>query len=114
MLLHPDLEIDIDAPITKIEEQISAVGGKVIKRDNWGKKRLAYPVKGHQFAVYVAYVLQLENDKVITVDRSLRLREEVIRYLLVKTPEISPNAKPVKKRTEAKEVKEEEKEAVNG
>ena len=42
VLLHPDLEIDVETPISKIEGLVKAAGGQVTRRDNWGKKRLAY------------------------------------------------------------------------
>ncbi len=83
VLLHPDLEIDADAPITKIEKLVTDVGGKIIKRDNWGKKRLAYPIKKHDFAVYVYFKLQLETSTVTELERSLGITEEIIRHLLV-------------------------------
>lgn len=112
-LFHPDLEIDIDAPIKKLEKQITDAGGKVIKRDNWGKKRLAYPIKLHQFAVYVQFGLQLEADKVKSVNRALQLSEEIIRYLLVKQPEVKPASKAKKLKADKLEA-EPKKEAVNG
>lgn len=115
VLLHPDLEIDADAPIGKIEKQIADQEGKVIKRDNWGKKRLAYPISGNQFAVYVFFAVHINPEKVSALNRSLRLTEEVIRYLLVKQPEEKAKA-PTKKR--AKVIKEAEaepeKEKVSG
>lgn len=83
VLLHPDLEIDIDSPIAKLEKLIESSGGKVIKRDNWGKKRLAYAVKHHDFAVYVAFNIQIDPKNVRSLDNSVSLSEEVIRHLLV-------------------------------
>lgn len=84
VLLHPDLEIDVDTPISKIEKLIDGVDGKVTKRDNWGKKRLAYPVKKNQFGIYVYFELDLKPDAVRQLEASLLITEEVIRFLLVK------------------------------
>lgn len=83
VLLHPDLEIDADSAIAKIEKQTTAAGGKIIKRDNWGKKRLAYRIQKHDFAVYVYFKLQLEPSAVAVLEQDLRITEEVIRHLLV-------------------------------
>ena len=55
VLLHPDLEIDVDTPISKIEKLSDGVDGKGTNRDNWGKKRLAYAVKKNQFGIYVYF-----------------------------------------------------------
>jgi small subunit ribosomal protein S6 len=89
VLLHPDLEIDIDSPVAKLEKMISAQGGTVIKRDNWGKKRLAYKVKGHDFAVYVLFEVSLPTETVTKLDKQLLITDEVIRHLIV-TPAEKP------------------------
>lgn len=83
VLLHPDLEIDADAPIAKVEKLITDAGGKVTKRDNWGKKRLAYPVKKQQFGIYVYFELDLTPDAVRQLETQLLITEEVIRFLIV-------------------------------
>ena len=83
VLLHPDLELDVDAPISKIEKMIDAAGGKVVKRDNWGKKRLAYRVKKHTFAVYIYFEVNLPVEKVRQLEGNLLITEEVIRFLIV-------------------------------
>ena len=44
VLLHPDLEIDLEKPLKKVEKIITDNGGKITKKDEWGKKRLAYPI----------------------------------------------------------------------
>jgi small subunit ribosomal protein S6 len=83
VLLHPDLEIDVETPITKVEGLVSAAGGKVTKRDNWGKKRLAYRIARHDFAVYVYFELQLDPGKVRELENALLITEEVLRHILV-------------------------------
>jgi small subunit ribosomal protein S6 len=83
VLLHPDLEIDADAPISKLEKLVETAGGKVTKRDNWGKRRLAYQVKKQDFAVYAYFELLLDPSKVPGFERNLILAEEVLRHLIV-------------------------------
>ena len=83
VLLHPDLEIDIDSPIAKVEQMITGQGGKIVKKDNWGKKRLAYPIKKLQFAVYAYFEFDLDPANVRAIERQLLITEEVIRHLLV-------------------------------
>lgn len=92
VLLHPDLEIDIDAPVAKVEKLITAQGGTIIKRDNWGKKRLAYKIKKHQFAVYVYFEFKMDPTKVRALEDTVRITEEVIRHLIVLHQEYSTPA----------------------
>jgi len=83
VLLHPDLEIDAETPIAKVEGLVAAVGGKVLKRDNWGKKRLAYRIAHQDFAIYVYFEVALDPKKVQELDRTILITEEVLRHILV-------------------------------
>ena len=83
VLLHPDLEIDVEAPIAKIEALIAAVDGKVLKRDNWGKKRLAYRIARQDFAIYVYFELGLKPESVLPLETTILITEEVLRHILV-------------------------------
>lgn len=94
VLLHPDLEIDVEAPIQKVEGLVEAADGKVIKRDNWGKKRLAYKIKRQDFAIYVYFEVLLDPTKIRGLEDQILITEEVIRHILVTHEE---NAKSVKK-----------------
>ncbi len=90
VLLHPDLEIDAETPIAKVESLVEAVGGKVVKRDNWGKKRLAYRIRRQDFAIYVYFELLLDPTKVSALEKTILITEEVLRHLLVVQEEAEP------------------------
>lgn len=83
VLIHPDLEIDLEKPLTKVRSLITANGGKITKEDNWGKKKLAYRIKNEDFAVYVYFELDLPAEGVRAVDTTLNITDEVMRHLLV-------------------------------
>lgn len=84
VILHPDLEIDVDAPVARVEQLIKDAGGSITKRDNWGKKRLAYPVKKQQFGMYVFFEVELPSEGVRQLESQLLITEEIIRFLIVK------------------------------
>jgi small subunit ribosomal protein S6 len=50
VLIHPDLESKIDDQVAEVTKLITDNGGKVVKQDNWGKKKLAYSIKREDFA----------------------------------------------------------------
>lgn len=64
VLYHPDLEIDIDKAEAKVSKIVTDNGGEVTNKESWGKRKTAYPVKGHEHAVYVFYALELEGASV--------------------------------------------------
>ncbi|HVQ43658.1 MAG TPA: 30S ribosomal protein S6 [Candidatus Saccharimonadia bacterium] len=96
VLLHPDLEIDVEAPITKVENLIADAGGKVLKRDNWGKKRLAYRIARQDFAIYVYFEVTLPPEGVAQLDSTILIMEEVLRHILVVHEENPPRAEAKK------------------
>ena len=87
VLIHPDLEVDIEAPIEKVRALIKSNGGEIVKEDNWGKKRLAYRIKNEDFAVYVYFDVKLPSDALLKISNTLNITDEVLRYLLVTVDE---------------------------
>lgn len=100
-VLHPDLEIDLEAQTKKIAALVATAGGKVIKQDSWGKRKLAYTVKKQDWGLYVFLLLELDPAKVSGLDNGLRLAEEVIRHLIVQEPDKEAIAKRVAAKTKS-------------
>jgi small subunit ribosomal protein S6 len=71
------------------------MGGKIIKVDNWGKRRLAYEVAKERKGIYL-YWQYLANPGVVEeTERNLRMLDSVIRYLTVKVDsDIDVSARP--------------------
>ena len=105
VLLHPDLEIDLEAPLAKVREIITSNGGKITSEDNWGKKRLAYSINKEDFAVYVHFEVQLPASANAKISSVLNITDEVIRYLLVS---VDPKAKAALEAAKAEEKESEE------
>jgi small subunit ribosomal protein S6 len=87
VLIHPDLEVDLDAPLDKVRKLVTDNGGKVVSEDNWGKKKLAYRINNQDFAVYVALDVELPAEAPLKISNTLNITDEVLRYLLVKVDE---------------------------
>ncbi len=87
VLIHPDLEMNIEPATAKIKDLIEKNGGKITKEENDGKKRLAYPIKGQDFAVYYYYEVELPADAPAKIESALNITDEVLRQLLVTVDE---------------------------
>lgn len=103
VLYHPDLEVDL----TKAEERVTKIfadnGGNVVATDNWGKRKLAYSIKGNEHAVYVFYTVEMPGEGVARVESTLNITDEVIRFLITK-----PDLKAIAKAEAAKAEKTEQ------
>lgn len=87
VLIHPDLEVDLDTPLNKVRDIVKSAGGEIVSEDNWGKKKLAYRIKKEDFAVYVYFDVKLPADAPLKVSNTLNITDEVLRYLLVSVDE---------------------------
>jgi len=80
---------------TRIKGVIESMGGKVLKVDNWGKRRLAYEVAKERKGIYLYWLYLAKSGVVEEAERNLRMLDNVIRYLTVKVDEnIVVDARP--------------------
>lgn len=87
LLIHPDLEADLEPALKKVREIVTANKGTIKKEDNWGKKRLMYKIRGEEFANYVYMEIELPAEANAKVQQTLNITDEVLRYLLVSVDE---------------------------
>jgi len=70
--------------IDKVSQFVQMASGTVEKRDVWGRKSLAYPIKNYREGTYVLLNAKLEPSLLGNLENNLKLTEEIIRYMLVK------------------------------
>lgn len=100
VLYHADLEIDLDKASTKVEKIIKDSKGKIVSVDNWGKRKLAYPINKQEHAIYAFYQVELPSQEIGKVEATLNITDEVIRFLITR-----PDLKAMAKAEEAKAAK---------
>jgi len=84
VLFHPDLEINMDKATAKIEKVVADNGGKISNTDDWGRRKLAYPINKQEFAVYVFYSVEMPADNIIKAEQTLNITDEIIRFMITK------------------------------
>ena len=72
---------------TRVKGIIESMGGKILKVDNWGKRRLAYEVSKERKGIYLYWLYLAQPGVAEEVERNLRMLDNVIRYLTVKVDE---------------------------
>ncbi|HKP63471.1 MAG TPA: 30S ribosomal protein S6 [Polyangiales bacterium] len=86
--IDPD---EADRVATRLKDIIGARNGKLLKIDNWGKRKLAYPIRKSSRGVFVFLKYLGFEDMVSEVERNLRLLDPVVRF---QTVVMKPNVQP--------------------
>ena len=105
VVLHPDLEADLETTLKKVRGIVTDNGGKINKEDNWGKKRLAYRINKEDFRLYVYFDVELPAEAVAKVNATLNITDEALRFLLVS---VDPKARAAAEEAAAKAQSDEE------
>lgn len=112
LLFHPDLEMNLDPALDKVKKLIKSAGGKIVKEEPDGKKRLAYPIDGNEYAIYYFMDVELPSEAPAKISNTLGITDEVIRFLIVKADprraKYLENKAAEEKEDEKEEAKEEE------
>jgi small subunit ribosomal protein S6 len=95
-ILRPDTPTDqIAAVNTRIRGVIEQGNGKLLKLDNWGKRKLAYEIKKQLKGIYLYWQYLGSSGLVRELERNLRMLDTVVRYYTtVVDADIDPNARP--------------------
>lgn len=83
-IINPDLTSDASKGVlAQVQDLVSKNGGRIDNVQEWGKRRLAYKIKKKQEGNYVILNFQLDSKVTKKLEQSLRLNDNVMRYLLV-------------------------------
>ena len=111
-ILRPDIpEEEVDSHLKKYSEILEKCGTEVLDSQMRGKRRLAYPISKHKEGIYVQLSHKGNGQQVATLEKAMRLSEDVIRYLTVKQDGPLPTPKSTSKEDEP-EKSEKEKEEI--
>jgi small subunit ribosomal protein S6 len=85
LVLSPEVTEDsVEAEISKVSQFIVDRGGTVSTVEQWGKRKLAYPIKLFTEGSYVLTRLKLKPKLTKELEANLQISEVVLRHLLVK------------------------------
>lgn len=85
LVLKPDLEEkERKELLNSITERLVRKEGKVEKEDLWGVRPLAYPLKRNTSGYFAHFEIQADPQNAKGLDKSLKVEEDVLRYLLIR------------------------------
>ena len=85
VIISPEVT-DEEVPVTleKMNQFITDRGGSITEVNQWGKRKLAYPIENFMEGNYVLTQFKMEPKQTAELEASLRLSEEILRHLLVR------------------------------
>lgn len=97
-ILQPEVnEEQTRTIVERLEQIVTNNGGQVMRVNQWGRRRLAYPIEHHRDGFYVFIDMILTPETVSELDRTLKVSEDVLRHLIKKR-----DPKAVQKEREAR------------
>ena len=97
--LKPLLPDDLRKEIHKeFMDMVQDDGGEVLDVDVWGKRYLAYKIKGHNEGYYLIYNFKVSPDKVAEIKRQMQLKQEILRFMIVEIENVDNIGTGIKKK----------------
>ncbi len=84
-IVHPEVVGDeLTALVDKFQKILNDQQVEIVKLDNWGVRKLAYPIKKVERGTYVQVLFSAGPEVVAEYERRLRLDEQILRFLTIR------------------------------
>ena len=84
-ILNPVLsETQIKETVKKYEEFLASRGAKMVAKEDWGLKKLAYPIQNKKSGFYHLFEYTVDGEVIAPLEVEFRRDERFMRYLNVK------------------------------
>ena len=88
---------DVDKTVNDLTKIVTDYDGKVVKKEYWGLRSLAYEIDNNKKAHYYLIAIEANNPLLAELDRKTKLSESIIRFSIVKVDSISKDPSPILK-----------------
>jgi len=83
-LLKPDLTSDVlDKVLHQVQDIIGKNNGSMDEIKDWGKQRLAYPIRKYKEGIYYLMNFSIDPNAISKIKQSFRINESILRVLIV-------------------------------
>ncbi len=94
-LCRPTAEADAgDNVLNTIEKTLTDFGAKTLRKDKFGRKRLAYEIQRYKDALLSVYVVEMPTTAVAKLRTVTKLNEDILRLMVKQLDSFDPNAEP--------------------
>jgi small subunit ribosomal protein S6 len=70
--------------VTRVTSYVSEAGGEIIEVDEWGQRRLAYPIQKKRNGYYVNMYFRSSGTIIPRLERALEIDDNILRYMTLR------------------------------
>ena len=100
-MVHPDQSEQVASMTDRCVSIIETAGGKIHRREDWGKRQLAYQIDKLSKAHYVLLNVEAEQSSIDEIENRFRYNDAVLRYLITRVKKAFTEPSPIMKSMEA-------------
>jgi small subunit ribosomal protein S6 len=84
-IVNPNIEQEkFTQLIQTVKAEIERLDGNILNLEDWGKRRLAYPIQKHRYGSYVLAQFETENVELVKeLESWLRLNQGILAFMTV-------------------------------
>ena len=83
LIVHPDQSTQVSTMMDNYNEIITTGGGKIHRKEDWGRKHLAYPVNKIYKAHYLMMNIECNQDTLDKLNYNFRFNDAILRNLII-------------------------------
>ncbi|BBM00976.1 30S ribosomal protein S6 [Microbulbifer sp. GL-2] len=96
-LVHPDQSEQVPGMVERYTAAIKDTGGEVNRLEDWGRRRLAYPINKIHKAHYILMNVECTEEALEELTTNFRYNDAVIRNLVIREDEAITDESPIMK-----------------
>ncbi len=98
-IVNPDISRENAEKLTdELVAKVEKAGGRIVKRENWGSRPLAYAINKRKRGHYILLVTDGDANAINALERAISLEERIMRTLTVRLDELTDEPSPLARR----------------
>lgn len=84
-ILNPEVnEEQTGAILARISQLVTNYDGQIVRVNQWGRRRMAYPIEHNRDGYYIFIDMILTPETVAELDRTLKVSEDILRHMVIR------------------------------
>jgi small subunit ribosomal protein S6 len=84
-ILNPVLsDVQVKETVKKFEDYLVSKGAEMVWQENWGLKKLAYPIQNKKSGFYHLFEFKANGEEITPFELEFRRDDSIMRYLTVR------------------------------